>query len=262
MLFFGIFVLDLTIALLCHLMIPNLSIFFQQGERGPRHRDGSRSMANIRPTKTLFVINFDPIRTRVRDIERHFEPYGKILNVRIRRNFAFVQFETQEEASKALDCTNMRLASLLSFCFINNFQAEMVSPIVWKTLVFIFLLNNIKSMLLMCICACFTFTLTCMSLLWQKLDHVTYGDAYWSAGILVFGVAYLLNFFVIICWIFGSSASCPLIITGWFLCPASDRGFLHALRVRVCMCVCDSLAHTVGSTCIIHDEDEQVSLHS
>nr|XP_010911497.1 serine/arginine-rich splicing factor RS31 [Elaeis guineensis] len=78
----------------------------RQGERGPRH--GFRSMTNMRPTKTLFVINFDPIRTRVRDIERHFEPYGKILNVQIRRNFAFVQFETQEEATKALECTNMR----------------------------------------------------------------------------------------------------------------------------------------------------------
>lgn len=80
----------------------------RQGERGgPRHRDGSRAVANTRPTKTLFVINFDPIRTRTRDIERHFEPYGKVLNVRIRRNFAFVQFETQEEATKALECTNM-----------------------------------------------------------------------------------------------------------------------------------------------------------
>ncbi|KAJ6809897.1 serine/arginine-rich splicing factor RS31-like [Iris pallida] len=79
----------------------------RQGDRGPRHRDGSRSVANSRPTKTLFVINFDPIRTRVRDIERHFEPYGKVLNVRIRRNFAFVQFETQEEATKAIECTNM-----------------------------------------------------------------------------------------------------------------------------------------------------------
>ena len=67
-------------------------------------------MANQRPTKTLFVINFDPIHTRVRDIERHFEPYGKVLNVRIRRNFSFVQFETQEEATKALECTHMRLA--------------------------------------------------------------------------------------------------------------------------------------------------------
>ncbi|WOL05689.1 serine/arginine-rich splicing factor RS31-like isoform X1 [Canna indica] len=80
----------------------------RQGERGgPRDRDGSRPAANVKPTRTLFVINFDPIRTRVRDLERHFDPYGKILNVRIRRNFAFVQFETQEEATKALECTNM-----------------------------------------------------------------------------------------------------------------------------------------------------------
>ncbi|KAJ9556036.1 hypothetical protein OSB04_010650 [Centaurea solstitialis] len=83
-----------------------LSVEWARGERG-RHRDGSKSVANQRPTKTLFVINFDPIRTRVRDIEKHFEPYGKVLHVRIRRNFAFVQFETQEDATKALECTHM-----------------------------------------------------------------------------------------------------------------------------------------------------------
>ncbi|KAI3693470.1 hypothetical protein L6452_33305 [Arctium lappa] len=83
-----------------------LSVEWARGERG-RHRDGSKSVANQRPTKTLFVINFDPIRTRVGDIEKHFEPYGKVLHVRIRRNFAFVQFETQEDATKALECTHM-----------------------------------------------------------------------------------------------------------------------------------------------------------
>ncbi|WOG88652.1 hypothetical protein DCAR_0207887 [Daucus carota subsp. sativus] len=83
-----------------------LSVEWAKGERG-RHRDGSKSVANQRPTKTLFVINFDPIRTRVQDVERHFDVYGKVLNVRIRRNFAFVQFETQEEATKALQCTHM-----------------------------------------------------------------------------------------------------------------------------------------------------------
>ncbi|KAL4187993.1 hypothetical protein AMTRI_Chr09g41920 [Amborella trichopoda] len=77
----------------------------RHGDRG-RYRD-SRPAVNMRPTKTLFVINFDPINTRIRDIERHFEPYGKVLHVRIRRNFAFVQFETQEEATKALESTNM-----------------------------------------------------------------------------------------------------------------------------------------------------------
>ncbi|XP_026424221.1 serine/arginine-rich splicing factor RS31-like isoform X1 [Papaver somniferum] len=83
-----------------------LSVEWSRGERGNR-RDGSRSVANQRPTKTLFVINFDPIDTRIRDIEKHFQPYGKVSHVRIRRNFAFVQFESQEEATKALECTHM-----------------------------------------------------------------------------------------------------------------------------------------------------------
>jgi RNA recognition motif-containing protein len=103
-----------------------ISLFFQ-GERG-RPRDGSsRSVANQRPTKTLFMINFDANRTTARDIERHFEPYGKILHVRIRRNFAFVQFETQEDATKALKCTDMRLVTgltmimvFLSVCMIHQ----------------------------------------------------------------------------------------------------------------------------------------------
>ncbi|CAA7391917.1 unnamed protein product [Spirodela intermedia] len=84
-----------------------LSVEWARGDRGPRHREGSRSGSSMKPTKTLFVINFDPINTRVRDIERHFEPYGRVLNVRIRRNFAFVQFETQEDATNALEHTNL-----------------------------------------------------------------------------------------------------------------------------------------------------------
>ncbi|GMH00552.1 hypothetical protein Nepgr_002391 [Nepenthes gracilis] len=68
---------------------------------------GRRPAANTRPCKTLFVINFDPIHTRSRDLERHFEPYGKIVNIRIRRNFSFIQYETQEDATRALDATNM-----------------------------------------------------------------------------------------------------------------------------------------------------------
>ncbi|KAJ4892453.1 Serine/arginine-rich splicing factor RS31 [Raphanus sativus] len=79
-----------------------LSVEWAKGERGKPH---GKAASNQRPTKTLFVINFDPIRTKERDIERHFEPYGKVLNVRIRRNFAFVQFATQEDATKALEST-------------------------------------------------------------------------------------------------------------------------------------------------------------
>ncbi|OVA14172.1 RNA recognition motif domain [Macleaya cordata] len=85
-----------------------LRVEWTKQERGIRRPAGSRrSSANSKPTKTLFVINFDPIHTRTRDLERHFDPYGKILNIRIRRNFAFIQFESQDDATKALDATNM-----------------------------------------------------------------------------------------------------------------------------------------------------------
>uniref|UniRef100_A0ACD5UW75 Uncharacterized protein n=2 Tax=Avena sativa TaxID=4498 RepID=A0ACD5UW75_AVESA len=87
-----------------------LSVEWSRGDRGTRRDDHdgySKPPVNTKPTKTLFVINFDPINTRVTDLERHFGPFGKISNVRIRKNFAFVQFETQEEATKALDATHL-----------------------------------------------------------------------------------------------------------------------------------------------------------
>ncbi|KAJ0590289.1 putative arginine/serine-rich-splicing factor RSP31/31A, RNA-binding domain superfamily [Helianthus annuus] len=56
-----------------------LSVEWARAECVP-HRDGSKSAANQRPTKTLFIINFDPVHTRVRDIEKHFEPYGNVLH--------------------------------------------------------------------------------------------------------------------------------------------------------------------------------------
>ncbi|GFY81948.1 arginine/serine-rich splicing factor 35 [Actinidia rufa] len=86
-----------------------LRVEWTKQERGVRRPGNSRrSSTNSRPSKTLFVINFDPYHTRTRDLERHFDPYGKILNVRIRRNFAFIQYESEEDASRALDATNMR----------------------------------------------------------------------------------------------------------------------------------------------------------
>jgi len=80
----------------------------KNADRGVRRsEDGRRSVTDLKPTKTLFVINFDSYNTKVEDIERHFEPYGKLLNVRIRRNFAFVQYELQEDATKALESTHL-----------------------------------------------------------------------------------------------------------------------------------------------------------
>ncbi|ESQ43326.1 hypothetical protein EUTSA_v10014293mg [Eutrema salsugineum] len=86
-----------------------LRVEWTKNERGGAARSGGgsrRSSSGMRPSKTLFVINFDAQGTRTRDLERHFEPYGKIVNVRIRRNFAFIQYESQEDATRALDATN------------------------------------------------------------------------------------------------------------------------------------------------------------
>jgi len=84
-----------------------LRVEWTKQDRGIRRPGDSKGSANKKPSKTLFVINFDPNDTRTRDLEKHFEPYGRILNIRIRRNFAFVQFESQEDATKALDATHM-----------------------------------------------------------------------------------------------------------------------------------------------------------
>ncbi|KAM3247996.1 serine/arginine-rich splicing factor RS31 isoform X1 [Capsicum annuum] len=84
-----------------------LRVEWSKEERGRKPEGSSKSSSSVRVCKTLFVINFDPYNTRTRDLERHFDPYGKILNTRIRRNFAFIQFETQEDATRALDATNM-----------------------------------------------------------------------------------------------------------------------------------------------------------
>lgn len=84
-----------------------LRVEWTKHERGGGRKEvSSKRAANLKPSKTLFVINF-PYHTKTRDLERHFDPYGKIANVRIRRNFAFVQYESQEDATKALDATNM-----------------------------------------------------------------------------------------------------------------------------------------------------------
>ncbi|KAM7512029.1 hypothetical protein LguiB_010904 [Lonicera macranthoides] len=84
-----------------------LRVEWTKQERGIRRPDNSRRSANAKPSKTLFVINFDPVHTRTRDLEKHFEPHGRVSNIRIRRNFAFIQFESEDEAAKALEETNM-----------------------------------------------------------------------------------------------------------------------------------------------------------
>ena len=46
---------------------------------------------DVKPSSTIFVVNFDVQRVRERDLERHFEYYGRIKRIEIKKNFAFVQ---------------------------------------------------------------------------------------------------------------------------------------------------------------------------
>lgn len=70
-----------------------------------RREDLRRRQTN--PSSTLFVVNFDPDRTRERDLEHHFEPYGRLVRVQIKRNYGFVQYETIDMATDALKGTHL-----------------------------------------------------------------------------------------------------------------------------------------------------------
>ena len=71
----------------------------------------------MRPTTTLFVVNFDVERTRQRDLEDYFGQWGRLVRVQIRRNFAFVEFETVDQATAALKAAHLaRLGSRTISC--------------------------------------------------------------------------------------------------------------------------------------------------
>jgi arginine/serine-rich splicing factor 4/5/6 len=81
-----------------------LKVDWAKGDGSVKKREDDRkSHAQNNPCDTLFVVNFDTTRTRERDLEKLFDPYGKSRRprVEIRRNYAFVQFDTVEEATEA-----------------------------------------------------------------------------------------------------------------------------------------------------------------
>lgn len=51
-------------------------------------------------------MNFHEETTKREDLQMLFEPYGELVRIEMKRNYAFVQFRTVEEASRAKDATN------------------------------------------------------------------------------------------------------------------------------------------------------------
>mmetsp|Transcript_24563 Transcript_24563/g.58061 ORF Transcript_24563/g.58061 Transcript_24563/m.58061 type:complete len:407 (-) Transcript_24563:145-1365(-) len=61
---------------------------------------------NIKPSDTLFVVNFQEETTKREDLKMLFEPFGELVRIDMKRNYAFVQFGSIDEATRAKDATN------------------------------------------------------------------------------------------------------------------------------------------------------------
>lgn len=77
---------------------------FAKGDGRVKRKEEERRKT-MEPSETLFVVNFIET-TRVQDLEMLFEKYGRVVRVDMKRNYAFVQFETIEEATKAKEATD------------------------------------------------------------------------------------------------------------------------------------------------------------
>ena len=78
---------------------------FARGDGRIKRKEESRR-GRIEPNDTLFVVNYNVDRTRREDLEMLFKDYGRLVRVDMRRNYAFVQFDSTEEAIKAKDATD------------------------------------------------------------------------------------------------------------------------------------------------------------
>mmetsp|Transcript_26818 Transcript_26818/g.38481 ORF Transcript_26818/g.38481 Transcript_26818/m.38481 type:complete len:292 (+) Transcript_26818:949-1824(+) len=62
--------------------------------------------AMIAPSETLFVVNFHEDTTKREYLQMLFEPFGKLLRIDMKKNYAFVQFESVEQATRAKEATD------------------------------------------------------------------------------------------------------------------------------------------------------------
>ncbi|KAL6784039.1 SRS10 [Auxenochlorella protothecoides x Auxenochlorella symbiontica] len=73
---------------------------FSKTDVNVKVREERRREAAI-PNTTLFVAGFDPRTIRTRDLERAFEPFGRVKRCQIKKSFCFVEFYDLEDAKEA-----------------------------------------------------------------------------------------------------------------------------------------------------------------
>jgi len=89
--------------------VPNVSkslrAEFARGDGRTKRKEDERRK-NIQPSETLFVVNFHEETTKREDLQMLFEPFGQLVRIDMKRNYAFVQYNSIEEAKKAKEATN------------------------------------------------------------------------------------------------------------------------------------------------------------
>jgi len=78
---------------------------FARGDGRIKKKEDERRK-NIAPSETLFVVNFNEATTKRQDLQMLFEPFGELVRIDMKNNYAFVQFKTIEQATKAKETTN------------------------------------------------------------------------------------------------------------------------------------------------------------
>eukprot|EP00540_Astrosyne_radiata_P001465 CAMPEP_0116869312 /NCGR_PEP_ID=MMETSP0418-20121206/27693_1 /TAXON_ID=1158023 /ORGANISM="Astrosyne radiata, Strain 13vi08-1A" /LENGTH=313 /DNA_ID=CAMNT_0004505401 /DNA_START=18 /DNA_END=957 /DNA_ORIENTATION=- len=89
--------------------VPNVSnalrAEFARGDGRIKRKEDDRRK-RITPSETLFVVNFHEETTKREDLRMLFEPYGELVRIEMKRNYAFVQFRTVQEATRAKEEVN------------------------------------------------------------------------------------------------------------------------------------------------------------
>jgi RNA recognition motif-containing protein len=89
--------------------VPGLSselrVEFARGDGRIKKKEDERRR-NIAPSETLFVVNFHEDTTRYEDLRMLFEPFGELVRIDMKRNYAFIQFRSIEQATAAKEATN------------------------------------------------------------------------------------------------------------------------------------------------------------
>merc|ERR1712038_1238391 len=78
---------------------------FARGDGRIKRKEDDRRK-NIKPSETLFVVNFHEETTKREDLQMLFEPFGELVRIDMKKNYAFVQYTTVEDATRAREATD------------------------------------------------------------------------------------------------------------------------------------------------------------